>query len=208
MLLDKDLNHTKKEMWWNLSIFNLYLLAKFCKTDWGDLQKNTRVWLQRWRPSYQSRLFRVQWGNHVWNFWWWMWRRCLSRKACFKSCFYIHSTLEKFVSPLKLWKCSTFVRPFTDRAKEQIIKFFAAKFFRVAFIIRFSINTPFEKIPLRKLPPPFEVYTPHCQARVWLVAHVGQDKKFFCQMLLKICQLCIFICRYVRDILRETYPPL
>ena len=27
----------------------------------GDLQKTTRMWLQRWRPSYHSRLFRVHW---------------------------------------------------------------------------------------------------------------------------------------------------
>ena len=62
MLLDKNWNHTRKEKWWNLSIFNLYFLAKFCKRDWGDLQKTTHVWLQRWRPSYYSRLFRVQWS--------------------------------------------------------------------------------------------------------------------------------------------------
>ena len=41
MLLDKNWNHTRKEKVWNLSIFNLYFLAKFCKRDWGDLQETT-----------------------------------------------------------------------------------------------------------------------------------------------------------------------
>jgi hypothetical protein len=39
MLLDKNWNHTRKEKWWNLSIFNLYFLVKCCKRDRGDLQK-------------------------------------------------------------------------------------------------------------------------------------------------------------------------
>jgi hypothetical protein len=46
----------RKEKWWNFSIFKF---AKFYKRDWGDLQKTTHVWLQRWRPRCHSRLYRV-----------------------------------------------------------------------------------------------------------------------------------------------------